>query len=236
MVNQCNVEYRIGRPAPRRRIRTRQAQRGIAIFVVVLVLTVLSAVGMFAAHIAGLNQRASGYAKQGSQTSYVAQYGVDAITNEMGPGKAKMYLDEMERNPLACRANQGVTAGETSELTCYTMTSTMVQRDLDQSGNNAKLFEPDGGSLGSGQYHQPEMAHFRVELFDKSRVGPWAGSNQSTPNSAVQHVWRVTLTSEGRVYPEIPGGVGNCTTPQQREAVQVGGTRAVRAYIIAPEI
>ena len=69
-------------------VRRRSEERGAALFVVVLVLTLLTAVGLFAAQSATLVDQASGYSRQASQTSYLAEYGTLLATTELGSGAA----------------------------------------------------------------------------------------------------------------------------------------------------
>lgn len=198
--------------------------RGIAIFVVVLVLTILTAVGMFAAHISGLNQRASGYAKQGTQTSYVAQYGIDLAASRLSQSGGSGIMATMVTNgPQGCEANQGLTAGE-----CYQLKMPEVQRELANSGSNATLFAPDGGSFGTGSYATPRQGNLNIEIFDKVKSPIYVeGDDVKKP------IPMVSVASKGQVTLEAAGAAdaGACSTPAQIQAAQVMGMRQIRAYM-----
>ena len=61
----------------------RQNQRGAAVFIVVMVITLLTAVGMFAARSASLVDVASGYGRNAMQTQYVSEYGAILTSHEL---------------------------------------------------------------------------------------------------------------------------------------------------------
>lgn len=54
----------------------RRRQRGAAAFIVTLVMTLLTAMGIFAAKAAGMTELAAGYERQNEQTHYLLQHGM----------------------------------------------------------------------------------------------------------------------------------------------------------------
>ena len=72
--------------------RRRPAERGAALFVVVMVITLLTAVGIFAARSTSLVDAATGYGRQASQTIALADYGAKLVATELGEGRARAYF------------------------------------------------------------------------------------------------------------------------------------------------
>lgn len=60
------------------KLRHRPGERGAAVFVVVLVLTLLSAIGVFSMRSAGLVDLASGFNRQNAQSTAIAEYAAKA--------------------------------------------------------------------------------------------------------------------------------------------------------------
>lgn len=73
----------------------RRGQRGLTVYVVVLVIAMLSAVGVYASRSASLALAQGGYTRQATQTHYFAEYAIDATLTAVSsdvPG----YIDEIE--------------------------------------------------------------------------------------------------------------------------------------------
>ena len=77
--------------------RLRGTERGAALFVVVMVITLLTAVGIFAARSTSLVDAATGYGRQAAQTLALADYG------------AKLVASELERPSEPCISVDGPT-------------------------------------------------------------------------------------------------------------------------------
>ncbi|MCU0690411.1 MAG: hypothetical protein MUF54_03330 [Polyangiaceae bacterium] len=180
--------------------RARRAQRGAAIFVVMLVLTVLAGVGMFAAHAAGLNQRLSGYARQATQSEYVADYGTIAAIDELSAGTANDYMQLVLAGEESCRANQYITSAPPN-LPCYRITKTDITKRMASEPNAAEaMFDPSGGSLSAAAL--PVGADFAVELTDPGPAGrPVAGMDQSGVGPRFRYM-QVTFSGVGQVRPQ----------------------------------
>src|SRR5882724_2064680 len=76
-----------------------QGQRGAAVFIVVMVLTLLTAVGIFAVRSASLADTAAGFDREGAQASLIAEYGVSATSAYMGTGVASTLITTMAKPP-----------------------------------------------------------------------------------------------------------------------------------------
>ncbi|MBI5537203.1 MAG: pilus assembly PilX N-terminal domain-containing protein [Deltaproteobacteria bacterium] len=225
----------------RRRLRavrvSRAGERGSAIFIVLLVLTVLTGIGVFATQSAGLNQRTSGYSRQATQTGFVADYAALAAIDEIttGTGGPKPYLDQMLAAKEPCVSNQYIDAASVGVVACYRLYASELQNRLQQSGNNAALFDVDGGSLGPGpQYDlakkQPgnATADFVVELTDPGAAGPVTGTDQGGTGVTGKYV-QIVVTGIAQVRPRSTSN--QCTTAEDQYAAQSAGTKTTRAIV-----
>ncbi len=209
---------------------SRGNERGAAIFVVLMVLTILTAIGVFAARAAGLNQRLSGYSRQQTQTGYMAEYGTLMVVDEVTGPKGQAYIDQMKSGTEQCRANQFIDAGG-NVVPCYRITKGEIQNNMDNEGYNAALVDPNGGSLGD--FNHSLTSDFNVEMTDLYKGPPASGSDQSGIVSGFGYV-QMTLTGSGQVRPVAPAAdpdAGVCSTPEQQESAQLSGTRTYRAVI-----
>ncbi len=99
------MKQRILQPSPP---LGRSQQRGAAIFVVVMVLTLLTAIGVFAARTTSMVDMATGYARQSAQTEGVGVYAVQMGANELAEGRATSIGELMEERTETCPSNRGI--------------------------------------------------------------------------------------------------------------------------------
>jgi hypothetical protein len=201
--------------APPSGIRRRRNERGAAVFIVVLVITLLTAIGVYALRNASLVDRAAGYDRVSSQTAYLSEYAARSATAELGNGTARTYLDKIAVGTDVCFVNQNLdpnALGVTAPLPCYKLfISEIGQRvDANFAGHNVLDLQQPGaaGSLG------PRIAYasiptlqgvFVVEMTDPAESVPTAGSTQggNNPANAFRDV-QVTLTAFSQVRPNDP--------------------------------
>jgi Tfp pilus assembly protein PilX len=88
----------------------RQGERGAAIFIVVMVLTMLTAVGVFAIRAASLAEAASGYDRQNTQNHYVGEYGLHGAVTELSSPRRDWYYNQMKKGAEPCTATKGITS------------------------------------------------------------------------------------------------------------------------------
>lgn len=175
-------------------------------FVVVLAITMLTAVGLFAAHSATLVDQAAGYARMARQTQYLAEYGALAGAAELGSGSAEPYFREMLRGTAQCRANRGLSGP------CYKIfydqldqrTSALTGESLivDQSGEKEGFigYTSDGAKDGV-------IGDFVIELTDPGPTGaPIAGTDIGGTGVSFRYV-KVTATTTAQMRP--PGATCN---------------------------
>jgi hypothetical protein len=74
-------------------------QRGAAVFIVVMVLTLLTAVGIFAVRSASMADVAAGFDREGAQAGLVAEYGVTATAAYLSTGNAIPQIHALAKPP-----------------------------------------------------------------------------------------------------------------------------------------
>ncbi len=195
-------------------VRRRSQERGAALFVVVLVLTLLTAVGLFAAQSATLVDQASGYSRQASQTSYLAEYGTLLATSELGSGAASAYRSRMIAAADTCRANQGIDASVIGRPPCLVF-----------------YLKDFNALMGSGTIDSAALPNltpdFAIEVTDPGTTGaPIAGTDLSGTGTAFGYM-KVTVTSISQMRPGT-GGSAMC----DEKVSPVTAQQMMRAHLI----
>jgi hypothetical protein len=224
-------------------LRTRRSgERGVALFIVVMVVTLLGAVGVFAARTASMVDVASGYSRQASQTLYLAGYAGRFAASELGQGRAGWYIDRMREGTEQCPSNQNATAPQGFTLPCYKLDNTdvtarvneqlaqpaLVPQDVDVPGSLGPPLTPQEGSNSGMQ------AAFMVELLDAFQTQGMPGMDRGggpTPFINVQ----LTVTGWAQVRPF--GATDNpwCDAAAGSDAPWgAASVQAVRALITVP--
>lgn len=200
-----------------RRHRLRRArERGNALFVVVMVITLLTGVGVFAMRSASLSTLAAGYNRQGVQTLYLSEFGTRSAAAEL-VGKEQHYFNRIVRGSTAagddCRANRELLDTlESLNLTDQPPCAKLLSHDIWQRassafggtsyvGNSARAL---AGELGSSDLE----GAFVVEMTDLAQVNtPLAGEDSSA--GRMKHM-QVLLTTTAQVRPIIAGAGNAC--------------------------
>jgi hypothetical protein len=223
MVTELNVVPRVGCGAlgASRRIRrsaARPTRRGMTVLVVILVLGMLTAVGLFAARASQLGVSNSGRIRQASQTHYLSEMGVLTA------------LSEFERDPVVYKNRlnvagaiaPGSTGGKVpcqlvpylpgnatfkpSDERCIRVGlgtmgarggySVLARRTTDAGG-------PVPGVLGFGDL----AGNYGAELSDLTEVpAPVAGYHVGSTITSDMRLYRVTVLSTGQVLPTDASG------------------------------
>ncbi|KYF51303.1 hypothetical protein BE08_16565 [Sorangium cellulosum] len=175
------------------RSRRRSRERGAAVFIVVLVITMLTAIGLFAAHAATLSTIASGHARRMTQTHYLAEYAM------------QLALAEIEQRG---GLNGGLATGENclgAPDTCWTINS----RELQQSAAE-DLLELDAPGVPGSLGRKDVRWTFEVEMTD--RIQPALGNHEGTSSTdqAQVDVEYCTVAMNGRLvaWPDPGNPVG----------------------------
>lgn len=98
----------VSKPRPRT-TRRNASERGATLFVVVLVITLLTGIGLFTVHSSALLARAAGNERQALQTTYLAELGTLLALSSIG-ADPQSYVDLASKteNYEDCRATQGI--------------------------------------------------------------------------------------------------------------------------------
>jgi hypothetical protein len=176
---------------------SRSQERGVAIFIVVAVLTMLTALGIFAMKAASMATLSSGYERQNTQNHFASEYGMLAATTELGSSRSNGHLKKLLIGADTCAANSNF-GPDSGTLPCYHLYANDIQRNV-----AVPLFAPAGaapGSLGLA----PLDGDFDVEITDPGPVGILVPGDDlgKTKSKYLQ----VTLTSTGQVRPAADGG------------------------------
>jgi hypothetical protein len=205
----------------RGRARRRSArERGAALFIVVMVMAVLSAIGVFAVRGASLLEMAAGYDRKATQARYVSEFGLRMVVADLA-GREDDYT-------------RLVTSGASRCVTAEAL------RDLVPTGTQPPCFAIDHQELGNrtwagregrflGRVLRPGMdatgeAAFRVEITDLGPA-PRAKAGMDLSSQNFKHR-QVTMTATGQVRPTVMPG-DRC----DEATVQASSVQAVRSHV-----
>ena len=189
------------------RLGSRRNERGAAVFIVVMVITLLTAIGIFAARSASMVDMASGYERQASQAMYVSEYGALATLTQLGSGAAQAYVDQMDTGSDDCRANIGLPANP--RPACYKIFKNEVEGTTVRMANESLLEASSPTESGSFGPLSNVMGDFVVELTDKGPAGVVAGMDLAGTATRFSYV-KVALTATAQIRPLV-GATFTCT-------------------------
>jgi hypothetical protein len=149
------------------------AQRGAAVFIVVMVLTLLTAVGIFAVRSASLADLAAGYDREAAQASLVAEYATVATASYLATAAGSTVIANITRSPY-CQSNTNV---GNIWLPCFKMLSQQIEASTLLYGNE-DLFETSSPSLN---VNGKTDADFMVELTDGGGSGDLGHGDPHAP-------------------------------------------------------
>jgi len=204
--------------------RRRAGARGAAVFVVVLVITMLTTIGLFAARSASISTLTSGHSRQMTQTHYMSEYAMLSALSELSTERREGYIKLMTRDDFrddcATLVSEGV-----SNRTCY-----MFSYDALEGVLGMPIVNPTTpllhGSLGPGAI-EPDFVIEMTDLGPSER--PVQGMDLTTTGAAKLSYMEVTVTALGQVRP-IPTN-GNPALVDQVSAASAS-TEASRAHLI----
>ena len=214
--------------------RARASQRGAAVFVVVMVVTLLTAIGIFAVRSASLVNVASGHARQGMQTRLLAEYATRIGVMHLGAvGTAAQNVGAMgatreDGKEETCLSENKVRVDLFGRQECKVVRHEDLAVDVNAASPGQLLLDPQtaalDGSLGPRLVEadaNPATALegvFRVEAVEYHSAGMLAGSNSgSDPDFTT-----ITITT----YAHTASGGGACPSPEAAPSMSVRAMRA----------
>ena len=231
-------------PVAYRRIDARcQEERGAALFVVVMVITLLTAVGLFAARSTSLVDAATGYGRQAAQTIALADYGAKLVASELGQGRAPRVFQLMDLRNQYCP-----TYGTSTLLPAqpcyaydYSQLEARVVENTGLAGTSFNIVEfqtANAGSLG-GPLVDPSAPSgidgvFIVELFDPFEISNIRGESASKPSGR-----EVTINSTAQVRPFSQASQPNQTNTQwcrNDPTSTAASLLSVRSQVLVPTL
>ena len=189
-------------------LRRRQQMRGATMFIVVLVITLLSALGMFAVRSAGLATLASGFDRQLTQTHYVTEYGIYTLVADVS-NKPNVYYQQMVTTDPGKKTTSCVGHGQVLGATCMKVGLADLEQFVVQKHNpKNKVFRPskvsgyktvEAGSLGPRELE----GDWKIELTDLHGLAwPVAGYDNTPGSGARPQFVIMTVSAEGMVRPK----------------------------------
>lgn len=159
-----------------------QAQRGAAVFIVLMVIAILTAIGLFAVRSAGLADQAAGYDREGAQAALIAEYALTSTSAFMATTEADAVIQayfnsENSDTPPICQSN-ALPAGYPMKPRpgCQRLSQTLIQSSITRATGES-LFAPANlaggptGSTSSLNANETTSATFVVELTDLAKTG-----------------------------------------------------------------
>ncbi len=216
----------------RRRLRSRRSERGTTVIIVVMVTTLITAIGTFAVHNIGQVDLAVGYSRQSAQTYALAELGTSAAMAQIAAtGTAYSNLmseTAIPQNPanpnvprFRCLANERYAASSGSS--CFRIQQERIE-SMTTSNGGKTLLEPTiaGSETGSFGPLSSTIGLVDVELTEKRPTNrDIAGSRQGSS------AFDITLTTTAVVSPP-PTGSDPCSIA----AMTV--KKVTRAHVIIP--
>jgi hypothetical protein len=212
------------------RSQSLRRERGAAIFVVLLVITLLTTLGLFAVRSSSLATSASGFQRQMTQTHYIAEYGMISAAAYLDQ-RAQVVTDKMLDAALMDTTCAGV-CGPPPTVTlpkCAKLGYADLDGEVKRFDAARDLLElttgpseaPTAGSLGPA----PLEADFDIEVTDWYEAWPPLSGFDATDERLVHAM--VTVTVSGMVRPE-QAAAGTWDTA----AATAAGVEATRAHVI----
>ena len=234
MVNPRYSQQNQTRPSALHR-RAQRAERGAAVFIVVMVLTLLTAVGLFAVRSASLADLAAGYDREGAQAALVAEYAITASAAYLANDSTTVLSGfDLSRDLRAqpCQTNAipaGTYPGPSPRPGCYMLGLDEVQNSFRRTTGESVFALPTlvgpSGSTSSLNIHETTNATFVVEVTDAAHTGvPEAGAPVSGPSPIL-----MTLTAISQVRPAAA-----CAAPVS--VAPAAGQQVMRAMVVAEGI
>jgi hypothetical protein len=202
-----------------RRARQRREQRGAAVFLVVMVMTIAAAIGIFSMHSASLTDLAVGYSRQSTQAALIADYA------------ARVTANYVERNPEIAASTDHVincAPGLSATEPCTVFMASLVEQALVDTLGTSPPGSSVYGQLGHDNTETRVDAEFVTEMTEPSMA-----TITASPGFTAGLFRQVTFTSIARVYPTDLNDLtstGMCSNAAHGAVSQ----QTVRAHVIVP--
>jgi hypothetical protein len=215
------------------KIRSRKSERGTTVLIVVMVTTLITAIGVFAVRNIAEIDRAVGYGRQAAQTTALAELGTTAAMAQIAATGTSYQVEMSKIDELAagtsnptkpkykCWANRPFET--TGGSTCFPILQERIE-GFTTTNNGETLLEPPVAGAESGSFGALSQLSgtINAELTEKRNTGV------PTPGNAGSSI-DVTLTTTAMVSPTQAG-----SDPCANGAATVAVKKVMRAHVILP--
>ena len=206
-------------PSSRRaELTARQSERGAALFLVVMVIAVLSAIGIFAMRQASLVDTAAGYNRQGVQAGMLADFAARSTATYMSRGEDFVAKASSNRTS-GCSRNF---LSSNAKATCTVVDGDSMFRDFTAAQD---------GLLGKLASNPSSTTAVRGAIATEVLV-PSAAATLSRPGFEGTHFKQLTVTAIAHVFPGDSATMTSSCTAGAREALS---EQTIRAHVIIPQ-
>lgn len=224
--------------------RRRRARRGVTVFVVLLVIGMLAAVGLFAARASQLGISNAGRHRQMMQTHFLSEMGLLGTVSELerDPVVYKNKLNVAAATPptpgaiYACRSVpylKAVPAHKPADERCIRIGYDTIENQARKEIGGLDVVKPTGktgtghpipGGVGMGDV----LGNFAAEVTDLTEIPvPVAGYAVGSTITADMKLYRFTVLSSGQLIPTQPDGTAYALgTDEFRYLTSIEQTRA----------
>jgi hypothetical protein len=195
-------------------LKRRAGERGASVFIVVLVLAMLTAIGVFAARSSRLSTTGSGHARQMTQTHYLTEYGMKLAMAAVATAP-DAYVNHMRQKPDAtCFAMAGAPGAS-----CMKLHAPALQKQL-FPGSDGALVEPPAPPLAGSLGPAPVEPAFSIEITSYTDGVPAPGFDLSPDGASSFKFAMITMTGVSQVR---PAGAPSWTSSESARAFLVIG-------------
>ncbi|MCS6898372.1 MAG: hypothetical protein RMJ98_01125 [Myxococcales bacterium] len=229
--------------------RRRRENRGATIFLVTLVMTLLAAMGVFAARATSLSGKAAGYLRQSEQSHYLMQHAMVLALNEIDRG-ATVYGARNANSAVTNQACTTTAAYPSIKIPCVKFSTDWTKEDAfqaavrrAQSANGKPLVKPvelpptmnpDPAQNTAGSFGPwlllPSMY---VEMTDMAELERPPPGTAVSGNGSQFKYRQATLVGISQVGPYPANGpTAACASPEEKGAAMVVVRESGRSQIV----
>ena len=203
------------------RARRRREQRGAAVFLVVMVMTIAAAIGIFSMHSASLADLAVGYSRQSTQAALIAEYAARATAHDV---QRFPDLADSEEQVVDCAP---ALIALDPKAPCFVFKTSTLEESLKAT---APAVPPGAffGQLGAESSETRIDAELVTEMTEPSMA-----NIRLSPGFPAGLFRQVTFTSFARVYPTDLNDLtssGVCSNAAHGAVSQ----QIVRTHVVVP--
>lgn len=201
------------------RLRQRRAQRGMAVFLVVLVLTMISAIGVFSMHSASLVDRASGFNRQNVQATAMVEFGARGAATWINSNR-----DIVNTSTRTAGCEPELQAADPNAI-CVPLKDAMLTNMFTDSAP-APFDDGLTGLLNSPWDQAPIRAEMVTEMTE-----PFNANAAALPGSGGA-IKEMTVTTQARIFPTDLGSTSVCANGAKGAMSQ----QRVRAHVLVLQL